>query len=83
MYRLHIERTAKKDLDRLAEDEFQRVSRAMESLLQNPRPKGSIKLTGREGYRLRVGDYRVLYRINDKDQTVVVRGIKHRREAYR
>ncbi len=83
MYRLRVERAAKKDLDRLAEDQFQRVSEAIQSLVQNPRPMGSLKLTGQEGIRLRVGDYRVVYDVDDKEQLVVVYRVKHRREAYR
>jgi mRNA interferase RelE/StbE len=49
----------------------------------NPRPARVRKLQGTEGYRLRVGDYRVLYTVDDRSQTVVVYSVAHRREAYR
>ena len=59
-----------------------RVSSALVGLGSNPRPHGSIKLTAQEGYRLRVGSYRVLYRIDDGAGMVFVYRVKHRREAY-
>jgi mRNA interferase RelE/StbE len=56
----------------------------MRDLAENPRPPGCRKLVGGEGdWRLRVGDYRVLYEINDTRKVVRVLHVKHRREAYR
>jgi mRNA interferase RelE/StbE len=56
---------------------------AIRALEENPRSHQSIELSGDEGYRLRVGDYRVLYDIDDPAKRVSVYRIKHRREAYR
>ena len=62
---------------------FEFVKAKVVTLKHQPRPVGSIKLTAEEGYRLRVGDYRVLHRIGDKVKTVYIYRVKHRREAYR
>lgn len=56
----------------------------MLKLSDNPRPFGCVKLLGtEEGYRLRVGDYRYCYRIDDENKTVYIYRIKHRKEVYR
>ncbi len=60
-----------------------RLLPAIESLGLTPRPHGSIKLTAEEGHRLRVGDYRVLYRMDDPNRQVFVYRVKHRRDVYR
>ncbi len=84
MYEVVVERRAERDLNRLPRDLFDRVIRAVKSLADNPRPQGSSKLTGSENdWRLRIGDYRVLYEIDDPSQAVRVMRVRHRREAYR
>ncbi len=60
-----------------------RVVDALQELKLNPRRTGVKKLRGRDGYRIRVGDYRVLYTINDELQEVEVYSIGHRKEVYR
>lgn len=50
---------------------------------QNPRPSGCLKLTGRNGWRIRGGDYRIIYEIDDKQEMVTVLHIGHRRDVYR
>lgn len=55
----------------------------MYALSKDPRPRNSRKLEGREGYRLRIGDYRVLYRVDDETQGVLVAEIWHRQRDYR
>jgi mRNA interferase RelE/StbE len=68
-------------LDRQFQD---RVRRAIEALADNPRPMGCVKLSGPEGwYRIRVGDYRIIYDIQDRQLVVIVIRIGHRREVYR
>ena len=52
-------------------------------LSQNPRPPGCLKLTAEEGYRVKTGDYRILYRIADREKIVHIYRIKHRRESYK
>jgi mRNA interferase RelE/StbE len=61
-----------------------RIVEQIDELEYNPRPSGCRKLHDFENkYRIRVGDYRILYSINDKDKNVIVHRIIHRREAYR
>jgi mRNA interferase RelE/StbE len=60
-----------------------RIRAAIDSLATEPRPIGAVKLAGRDDFRIRVGDYRVVYAINDRDRLVLVARIAHRREVYR
>ena len=84
MYSLVIERAAEKDMQRLPEDVHGRVSEAILQLKSNPRPHGSKKLTGMAGsWRIRVGDYRVLYDIADAVRIVRVYRVRHRKDVYR
>jgi mRNA interferase RelE/StbE len=70
-----------KDLDRSVQV---RLGRRIESLAENPRPQGIKKLSGEEDlYRLRVGDYRILYQVQEKRLIVLVVGVGHRSEIYR
>ena len=55
----------------------------MLALADNPRPHGVVKLSGREAWRIRVGDFRVIYTIDDTRKEVVIYAIGHRREIYR
>ncbi len=83
MYRLKIIAQAQKDLDAFGAKTFEKIKHKILSLSRNPRPFGALKLTAEGGYRIRVGDYRVLYRIDDKLNEVIIYRVKHRREAYR
>ncbi len=83
MYQLEIERQAGKDLDRLRGDTWRRLREAILALAGDPRPPGCAKLHDRTGYRIRAGDYRILYDVDDASQTVTILSIKHRRDAYR
>jgi len=56
---------------------------AIDALAQDPRPRGSAKLAGRDDCRLRVGDYRIVYAVDDSERLVIVARIAHRREVYR
>ena len=82
-YRVEIARSAERDLRRLSTELFERVAVKLGALAENPRPPGCEKLAGLEGYRIRVGDYRVLYEVDDTKRTVFVARIRHRREVYR
>lgn len=63
---------------------LQRIQQAILSLAEDPRPPGARKLVGaEEGWRLRIGDYRILYDINDDDKVVTIGRILHRSDAYR
>ncbi|OGW76723.1 MAG: hypothetical protein A3K16_05715 [Omnitrophica bacterium RIFCSPLOWO2_01_FULL_45_24] len=83
MRKLLLLPSAKKDIDSLPDHIFKKIKEKLLILKDNSRPSGCIKLTSEEGYRLRSGDYRILYRIDDKERAVYIYKIKHRREAYR
>jgi len=83
-YRVLLERAAEKDLSRLASEIHARVIAAIQALARNPRPPGSRKLAGgKNDWRIRVGDYRVVYEIADEIRIVRVNRVRHRREVYR
>jgi mRNA interferase RelE/StbE len=84
MYRVIVERSAEKDLKRLSTAVRARVAPALIALATNPRPTGSRKLAGsKSDWRIRVGDYRVVYEIADEIRIVRVNRVRHRREVYR
>jgi mRNA interferase RelE/StbE len=60
-----------------------RIRAAVEGLGSNPRPIGAVKLAGRDDFRIRVGDYRIVYAIDDDDRIVLIARVAHRREVYR
>ena len=82
-YELFVLRRAQKELADLSKTDFERVRDAVVALAQNPRPVGCKKLVGRDGWRIRSGDYRVIYTIFDAVLIVAIEGIRHRREVYR
>lgn len=82
-YEVLILKSAEREMDRLPPATHTRISKRILSLEDNPRPRGTKKLSGREEYRLRVGDYRVLYAIDDTDSIVTIFAVGHRREVYR
>jgi len=83
MYAIKIIHQAQRDLDQIPAKILSKISADILKLKENPRLHSSIKLTQTEGYRIRIGDYRVLYRIDDKAKEVYIYRIKHRREVYR
>jgi mRNA interferase RelE/StbE len=82
-YRVSITRKAQKELANLQIEDYESVKNNIKDLTNLPRPQGCKKLTGRDGWRIRVGDYRVIYEIDDKEKIVTVLHIGHRREIYR
>lgn len=82
-YTVLITRRAQKELVRLPVGEYERVRDAIAALARAPRPRGCLKLTAREGWRIRVGKYRVIYEIDDKQHTIVVLHVGLRRDVYR
>ncbi len=82
-YTITFARSARKELEALDASIVNRIFPKIEALAEEPRPPGCLKLTGEEDlWRIRIGDYRVLYTINDKQKLVDVIAIRHRREAY-
>lgn len=82
-YNILIRRRAQKELAQLSRDDYERAKESIGSLSDNPRPPGCKKLTGRDGWRIRAGDYRVIYEIDDSAQTVTVLHVGHRRDIYK
>lgn len=83
-YRVLLRPAAIRDLRYLPPKVRLRVEKVIQTLGENPRPPGTKKLVGFEDeWRLRVGDYRILYVISDRDRLLTVARVAHRREAYR
>jgi mRNA interferase RelE/StbE len=82
-YRVEISRRAAKAVSSLDKALRRKILAAIEGLSGNPRPVGCKKLAGQEAWRIRVGDYRVVYEIHDQTLLVLVVDIGHRREIYR
>ena len=82
-YSVLIKRSAEKEVARLPPDARQRVVRRIRALAQDPRPQGCEKLSARDSYRLRIGSYRIVYTIEDRQLVVQVVRVAHRREVYR
>lgn len=82
-YRIELETRAKKEFLDLPREIQLRIASVFDDLTINPRPPGSKKLTGHEGYRVRKGDYRILYTVDDKQLLIRVYRVGHRREVYR
>lgn len=83
-YDVTFARTARKELERLERPLRSRIFRRIKSLALDPRPTGCTKLEGGEDlWRIRVGDYRVIYSIDDSRRIVDVSAVRHRSDAYR
>jgi mRNA interferase RelE/StbE len=84
MYQVIIVRSAEKDIERLSSTVIKRIFPVLENLAVKPRPAGSKKLTGQKEnlWRVRVGDYRIVYLIEDKIKIVEVRRVGHRKDIY-
>lgn len=82
MYTIVIDRYAQKQLEKIPPPHFNRIVKAISQLADNPRPSGYKKLTARTGYRIRIGDYRVIYLIQDDILTILVIDIGHRQSIY-
>jgi mRNA interferase RelE/StbE len=84
VHEICIERSSETDLRRLPAPTFHRILPQIKSLAANPRPSGCRKITGsKHDWRIRVGDYRIIYEIDEKAKTVRIMRVRHRREVYR
>jgi len=84
MYSLLIENSTKKDFDNINQSDLKRIAVKINELKDDPRPSGTIKLKGSSNdWRIRIGDYRVVYEIDDDLETVIIYRIKHRKDAYK
>ncbi len=83
-YNVTVSPAAQRQWRKLSADIQARISQTLLALEEEPRPSGVVKLKGSENrWRIRVGDYRVIYRIDDDGALVVVLVVAHRREVYR
>lgn len=83
MYTLFAKPTVGKDLRSINPQEVPAINEKIKSLARQPRQRQTKKLKGVDGYRLRVGKYRILYEIDDRSKTVTIYRVLHRKEAYR
>ena len=82
-YSLEIKQSAQRELDALDNAVFARIDRKIVTLADNPRPSGCKKLRGhKDQWRIRVGDWRVVYFIDDQAKLVTITRVAHRREVY-
>ncbi len=81
-YEVFILRRAQKALANLPTQNYPRIRDLIGALASNPRPSGCKKLTGREGWRIRSGDYRIVYEIDDRQSRVTVLDVGHRKDIY-
>lgn len=82
-YKLIAKPSVEKDLQRIPRTDLQRIYQRIRLLCVEPRPPGCEKLAGVNGYRVRQGDYRILYRVDDEARVVEIFKVGHRREIYR
>ena len=81
-YTISFTKQAFKDLDKINEPFYSNIKQAIINLSVNPRPNGFKKLKGREGFRIRIGNYRVIYNIIDSELVIEVIALGHRKNIY-
>lgn len=81
-YRLILSNKAEKQLDKLSDKIAEPIIDALENLKTNPRPNGYIKLKGKNSYRIRIGNYRVVYDIFDGELVIEIITLGHRKDIY-
>lgn len=82
-YQVILPNSAQKELEKLPDQIAARIMEALTGLQENPRPPGCKKLQGVKAWRIRVGNYRIIYEIHDKVLRVIVISIGNRRDVYR
>ena len=82
-YELMIRPSVKKDVKKIPDADLKKILERIEALREDPRPPGSVKLSGMEYYRIRQGDHRIVYEIQDAVLVVIVIKVGHRRDIYR
>ncbi len=83
VYKITLSKTARKQLDKFPDATAEPLLKAIAALAGNPRPQGYKKLKGRDGYRIRQGDYRIIYDIIDKILNIDVISVVNRKDVYR
>ena len=82
-YKILLRLSVMKDFNRIPKKDLKRIMKRIESLANDPRPPGHEKLSGQERYRIRQGNYRIVYSVRDEDLTVWIVKVGHRRDVYR
>ncbi|MBM4019722.1 MAG: type II toxin-antitoxin system RelE/ParE family toxin [Planctomycetes bacterium] len=83
-YRIEVKPQPRKALARIPNPHRRRIARAIDALARNPRPPGCVKLAGAEAaYRIRIGDYRVVYEVADRVLIIYIIRVAHRKDVYR
>jgi mRNA interferase RelE/StbE len=82
-YKVYFRESVEKDFRAIPKKDIIKILHRIESLSSDPRPQGVEKLTGQDRYRLRQGNYRIVYSVQDKELTVWIVRIRHRKDVYR
>ena len=82
-YKIEVKRSAVKELNKIPRKDLKRIVKRIEALAYDPRPLESVKLSADEKYRIRQGNYRILYSIHDDILTIHVVKIAHRKDVYK
>lgn len=83
VYKIFVKKSVSKDLTNIPKKDVQKIIKKIQLLANDPRYKGCEKLSGEEKYRVRQGNYRIIYSIQDNELTVWVVKVGHRKEVYR
>lgn len=82
-FSLGFKKSVAKDLRNIPNKDVKRILSCIESLIENPRAEGCIKLSAKELYRVRQGDYRIVYEIQDAELIILVIKVAHRSDVYK
>jgi len=83
-YSIRLQPSVEKDVRHIAGTDLRRIFERIEALADDPFPRGVVKLSGAEGlYRVRAGDYRIVYEVEHSSSQIIVQHIRHRRDVYR
>jgi len=82
-YELIVRHSVRKDVEKIPQKDLTRILNKLEALRNDPKPAGCVKLSGSEYYRIRQGDYRIIYEVQGKVLIIVLIKIGHRREVYK
>jgi mRNA interferase RelE/StbE len=82
MHTVVIEKEVIKQLSRIPSPDYKKIKIAINALADEPRPHGCLKLKGRAGYRIRIGNYRVIYEIEDNVLKIFILTVAHRKDVY-
>jgi len=83
VYEIFFKKSVEKDFKSIPKNELKKIIKRIGELAKNPRPQSCEKLTGQDRYRLRQGNYRIIYSIQDKELTISIVMVGHRKDIYR